>query len=99
MADAGGDGTHQHLTAPGLVQVDGFDGQRFMHLAEDCGIGLHVRSSLNRGHYRLLAGTAQTAARTQQCVAIRNQASSALTAPEAAAITPPPHSSGSRKGP
>ena len=35
VADAGGDGAHQHLAAPRLVDVDLLDGQRFVHLAKD----------------------------------------------------------------
>ena len=35
VADAGGDGAHQHLAAPRLVDVDLLDGQRLVHLAED----------------------------------------------------------------
>ena len=35
VADAGGDGAHQHLAAPRLVDLHLLDGQRFVHLAED----------------------------------------------------------------
>ena len=41
VADAGGDGAHQHLAAPRLVDVHLLDGQRFMHLAEDGGGHFH----------------------------------------------------------
>ena len=35
VTDAGGDGAHQHLAAPRLVDLHLLDGQRFVHLAED----------------------------------------------------------------
>ncbi len=41
VADPGRDGAHQHLTAQGLVDVDGLDRQRFQHLAENGGLYLH----------------------------------------------------------
>ncbi len=41
VADAGGDGAHQHLAAPGFVDLHLLDGQRFVHLAEDGGGHFH----------------------------------------------------------
>ena len=41
VADAGGDRAHQHLAAPGLVDVDRFDGQWLVHLAKYGGVDLH----------------------------------------------------------
>ncbi len=34
-------GPHQHLAAPRLVDVDGFDGQRLLHLAKHRRLHLH----------------------------------------------------------
>ena len=41
VAHAGGDGAHQHLAAPRLVQIDLLDRQRFVHFAENRGGRLH----------------------------------------------------------
>src|SRR5205814_1463406 len=43
VTDAGRDGAHQHLAAERLVDIDRFDRQRFLHLAEDGGFDLHPR--------------------------------------------------------
>ena len=45
VADAGGDGAHQHLARHRPVEVDGLDGQRVVRLAEDRGFDLHGVSS------------------------------------------------------
>ena len=45
VADAGGDGAHQHLAAARLVDVDRLDGQRLVHLAEDGG-GICIADAL-----------------------------------------------------
>ncbi len=41
VTDAGGNGAHQHLAAPRLVDLHLLDGQRLMHLAEDGGGHFH----------------------------------------------------------
>ena len=41
VADAGGDGTHQHLATPGLVDLDGLDGQWFVDFPKYGGVDLH----------------------------------------------------------
>ena len=41
VADAGGDGAHQHLAAPRLVDLDRLDRQRLVHLAKDGGCHFH----------------------------------------------------------
>ena len=41
VAHAGGHGAHEHLAAPRLVDVDALDGQRFVGLAVDGGLGIH----------------------------------------------------------
>ena len=42
VTDAGGGGADQDLAAPRLVDLHGFDRERLVHLAEDCGLHLHT---------------------------------------------------------
>ena len=42
MAHAGGGRAHQDLAAPRLVDLDGFDGQRLLHLPEHGGLSIHT---------------------------------------------------------
>ena len=42
VAHARGRGADQHLTAPRLVDLDGLDRERLVHLAENGGLGVHA---------------------------------------------------------
>jgi len=42
VADAGGNGAHQHLAGARRVDVDGLDGERFVDLAKYRGVDLHA---------------------------------------------------------
>ena len=72
MADAGGDGAHQHLAAPGLVEIDSFDRQRSCTLRNTAALLCICHPSHDCRHYRRHATMPQTARRSRRIDSLKH---------------------------